>query len=150
MRRTLFTLLFLGITCLWISCDNSDDTTTQDSPVVGNWRITAIQVSQQELTQFSPADEVINIELLPAGTFSGATSANQFSGRYELNGTTLTMLEFTTTEAADTPFAGAFYDAIIEAQIPMETFAQFSFSFENQDLILVFGNSGQMTLEALE
>ena len=107
-----------------------------------------IQVSQQQLTQFPPADEAILISFNEGGEFTGETTVNQFSGRYNLDGSTLTMLEFTTTEVADTQFAAAFYNAIAEAQVPNETFAQFGYSFDSLNLILVFGNSGRMVLEA--
>lgn len=146
MRRTLCILFVTSFAFTLISCSDSDDG-TNENPVVGSWRITVIRVSEQQLTQFAPADEDIIITFNSGADFTGTTSVNQFSGRYELEGTTLTMLEFTTTEIADTQFAGAFYESITEAQVPNETFAQFGYSFDNLDLILVFGNSGQMVLE---
>lgn len=145
MRRTLcillFTALFLGVQ----SC-SSDDESSGENPVFGTWRVTEIQVSQQQLSQFAPDDEDILITFNEGGSFNGETTVNQFNGRYDLDGSTLTMLEFTTTSAADTQFAGAFYNAITEAQVPNETFAQFGYSFDSQNLILVFGNSGRMVL----
>ena len=146
MRRTLCILFVTSLSLILVSCSDSDDS-SDANPVSGSWRVTSIQVSQQQLTQFAPSGEDIIITFNLGTDFSGGTSVNQFSGRYELDGTTLTMLEFTTTEAADTQFGGAFYEAITEAQVPNETFAQFGYSFDNQDLILVFGNSGRMTLE---
>ena len=146
MRRTLFMLLVMSLSIGITSCDSSDDNAS-DNPVSGSWRITAIQVSQQQLTQFSPSDESIVITFNSGTDFTGETSANQFGGRYELDGNTLTMLEFFTTEVADTQYGRAFYESISEARVPNETFAQFGYSFDSQDLILVFGNSGEMTLE---
>jgi len=147
MKRTLCILLVMGLTVgSTTSCSDSDDD-SMESPVVGSWRVTAIQVSQQQLELFAPSNEDITISFNAASDFTGATTVNQFGGRYELDGSTMTMLEFSTTSAADTQFAGAFYNAIAEAQVPNETFAQFGYSFDSQDLILVFGNSGQMTLE---
>ena len=128
------------------SC-SSDDGSSNENPVSGTWRLVEVQVSQQQLTQFAPADEDIVITFNLGSDFNGSTSVNQFSGRYELNGTTLTMLEFTTTEVADTLFAAAFYSAIAEAQVANAEFAQFGYSFESQNLVLVFGNSGQMVFE---
>ncbi len=138
--------LWVTVLLFGLSCDSSDDTV--DNPVSGTWRIVTIQVSQQNLALFTPPDERIVISFNSDGNFSGSTSVNQFSGRYELNNTTLTMLEFTTTEVADTVFGTAFYQSITAAQVPNTTTAQFGFSFENQDLQLVFGNSGQMVLES--
>ncbi|NQZ43098.1 MAG: META domain-containing protein [Flavobacteriaceae bacterium] len=146
MRTLRFFLMSAVLLATAAACSDSDDGTTAD-PLSGTWRITQIQVSQQQLVQIAPSNENILITFESGGTFNGQTSVNQFSGRYELNGTTLTMLEFTTTEVADTQFATAFYNAIAEAQVPDQTFAQFGFSFDNQDLIMVFGNSGSMTLE---
>jgi hypothetical protein len=147
MRRTLFILLVTSITlCMTTSCSNSDDD-SMDNPILGSWRVTAIQVSQQQLELFAPSDEDITISFNSGDDFAGATMVNQFGGRYELDGSTMTMLEFSTTSAADTQFGGAFYNAITEAQVPNETFAQFGYSFDSQDLVLVFGNSGRMTLE---
>lgn len=128
-----------------IACSDSDD--SNDNPISGKWRITSIKVSQETLAQLSPTDENIVIAFNAGSSFSGNTSSNQFSGRYELDGSTITMLEFTTTEAGDTQFGMAFYDAITAAQVPNQTFAQFGYSFDGQDLILVFGNSGEMILE---
>lgn len=147
MKRTLCILLVMGITIgIAISCSDSDDN-SMDNPLMGSWRITAIQVSQQQLELFAPDNEDIIISFDSSNEFTGQTTVNQFSGRYELDGSTMTMLEFSTTSAADTQFAGAFYNAITEAQVPNETFAQFGYSFDSLDLILVFGNSGRMTLE---
>ncbi len=146
MKRTLFLWLLMGLVLSIGSCSDSDDG-SQDNPISGTWRITEIQVSQQQLTQFSPTDEIIAISFAADGNFTGETSANQFQGRYELDGGTLTMLEFSTTEVADTQYAAAFYNAIAEAQVPNETFAQFGYSFDSLDLVLVFGNSGRMVLE---
>ena len=149
MRRTLNSLLALALlSTLALSCSDSDDDATNNSPVLGTWRVLEVLVSDQTLTQRSPSDETISVTFEAGGNFTGNTSVNSFDGRYELNQSTLTMLEFTTTEVADTPFAGVFYEAIAEAIVPNSTQAQFGFSFENQNLILVFGNSGQMVLEA--
>ena len=137
----------MGITVgIATSCSDSDDN-SMNNPLMGSWRITAIQVSQQQLELFAPENEDIIISFDSGNDFTGQTTVNQFSGRYELDGNTMTMLEFSSTSAADTQFAGAFYNAITEAQVPNETFAQFGYSFDSQDLILVFGNSGRMTLE---
>lgn len=148
MKRTLNNLfaLILGST-LVLSCSNSDDNDSNNSPLLGTWRVLEVLVSDQTLTQRSPSDETISMTMESGGTFSGSTSVNSFSGRYEVNQSTLTMLEFTTTEVADTPFAGVFYEAISEAIVPNSTQAQFGFSFDSQNLILVFGNSGQIVLE---
>ena len=140
--RYFFCLVTLGL--LLVSCNSSDD--TSENPLLGQWRIITIKVSEETLTQRSPDQEQILITFNEDGNFSGSTSVNQFSGRYELENTTLTLLEFTTTEALDTTFGTAFYDAITEAIVPDRTFAQFGFSFDSQDLILVFGNSGEMML----
>ena len=149
MRRTLKHLLILVmIGAVGISCSDSDEGSNDSSPVQGTWRILEVKVSDQSLNQRSPNDEMITITFEEAGSFMGSTSANTFSGRYELNGSTITMLEFTSTEAADTAFAGVFYNAIEAAIIPNTTQAQFGFSFDSQDLILVFGSEGQMLLEA--
>lgn len=146
MRRTLFTLLFLMSSTLFLSCDDNDNPGIED-PILGTWRILTITVSQQQLPQQSPPEENITITFGSDSNFSGSTSVNQFSGRYELDDATVTMLEFSTTEVADTQFATAFYDAISEAIVPNSTMAPFDYSFDGQNMILVFGNSGQMVLE---
>lgn len=149
MRRTLkYLLIFTMILTAVVSCSDSDDEDNANSPVVGTWRITEVQVSNQTLNQRSPEDETISITFEAGTDYSGSTSSNTFDGRYEVDQTTLTLLEFTTTEVADTPFAGVFYEAIEEAIVPNTTYAQFALSFESQNLLLVFGNSGQMILEA--
>ena len=144
MKKLISTIWVLSL-LFTLACDNSDDPI--DNPVAGTWRIVSIQVSQDALALLTPPDERITIAFEADGTFTGTTSVNQFSGRYEFENVTLTMLEFATTEVADTTFGNAFYQSITAAQVPNTTTAQFGVSFENQDLQLVFGNSGLMILE---
>ncbi len=145
IRISKYIFSWVTLCLLVVNCDSSDDTT--NNPLSGQWRIVSIKVSEETLTQRSPSEERILITFATDGNFSGNTSVNQFSGRYELEGATVTLLEFTTTEVADTTFGTAFYEAITTAIVPDQTFAQFGFSFESQDLILIFGNSGEMVLE---
>ena len=145
IRISKYIFGWVTLCVLMVNCDSSDD--TADSPLSGQWRIVTIKVSDETLTQRSPSEERILIIFAEDGNFSGNTAANQFSGRYEVEGSTLTLLEFTTTEVADTPFGTTFYEAITAAIVPDRTFAQFGFSFDSQDLILIFGNSGEMVLE---
>ncbi len=128
-----------------LSCSNSDD--NGESPINGSWRISSIKISSAILNQQASANENILIDFQSNGDFDGSTSVNQFGGRFETESTTLTMLEFTTTEVVDTQFGTAFYAAITAAQVPNTTFAQFGFSFDSGDLILSFGNGGEMLLE---
>lgn len=130
-----------------MSCSDSENE-PQASPVLGSWRVEEVKISDETLTQRAPSDEDIIITFEEGGSFTGTTSANTFGGRFELEGTTLTMTEFSSTEVADTPFAGVFFDAVAEAIVPNTTYAQFGFSFESQDMVLIFGNSGQMKLQA--
>ena len=141
MKKRLNIIWFV---LLIVSCSSSDD--TADSPIVGNWRISSIKVSNATLNQLSPDNEDITMDF-GSSDFMGSTSVNQFSGTYEIENTTLTMLSFVTTEVADTQFGTAFYAAITAAQVPNTTFAQFGFSFDSGDLILTFGDGGQMILE---
>lgn len=149
MRRIknhfLMTLMLLGVLA---SCVNSNDDVGPNNPLFATWRLSAVKVSDATLTQQAPNDEDILITLEDDGTFSGSTSANTFQGRYELQGNTLTMTEFSSTEVADTPFAGAFYESITEAQVPDTTYAQFGYSFEGTMMTLIFGSEGFMTLQA--
>lgn len=145
MKRTLFIGLLLSFLICTMACGDSDD--SNDNPISGEWRITSIKVSQETLAQRSPEEELILVTFNSGGSFTGSTSSNQFSGRYEVDGNTITMLEFTTTEAGDTQYGLAFYEAITAAQVPNQTFAQFGYSLNGTDLILVFGNSGEMILE---
>jgi hypothetical protein len=149
MKRTLnYFLILTAVVAVAVSCNDSDDGANDDSAVLGTWRIIEVKISDQALTQRSPNDEIITITFENGGSYEGSTSANTFSGRYEVNGATLTLLEFETTEAADTAFAGVFYGAIEEAIVPSSTQAQFGFSFDSRDMILVFGSQGEMLLEA--
>ena len=129
-----------------IACSDSENE-AQASPVLGSWRVQEVKISDETLTQRAPSDEDIVITFEEGGSFTGSTSANTFGGRYELEGTTLTMTGFSSTEVADTPFAGVFFDAVAEAIVPNTTYAQFGFTFDSQDMVLVFGNAGQMVLE---
>ena len=149
MRQTLnyFLTTFL-LLAVCIACDNSSDDSQPNNPLFATWRISAVKVSDATLTQQAPNGEDILISFEEDGTFSGTTSANSFQGRYELQGNTLTMTEFFSTEVADTPFAGAFYESITEAQVPDTTYAQFGYSFEGNVMTVIFGSEGFMTLQA--
>ncbi|MDT0606080.1 META domain-containing protein [Croceitalea rosinachiae] len=147
MGRTLKVIVCAVLTLTIISsCSNSDDS-PGESPVTGNWRVATIKVSNATLGQLAPDNENITIDFGSNGEFSGSTSVNQFSGTYETVSNSLTMLSFTTTEVADTQFGTAFYEAITNAQVPNTTFAQFGFTFDSGELILTFGDGGQMVLE---
>jgi len=146
MTRTLNIVLWTTLLFGIASC-STDNEGSSENPVLGTWRVIEVQVSQEQLPQLAPPDEDILMTFNSGTDFTGETSVNQFGGRYELDENTLTMLEFSTTEIADTLFGNTFYEAIAEAQVPGETFAQFGYSFDSQDLILVFGNSGRMVLE---
>lgn len=144
MKRTLQFLMLLYCLIL-VSCSDSDD--TADSPIAGNWRIASIKVSNATLIQTAPSEENITVDFQSGGNYTGNTTVNQFEGTFETENTTLTLLSFSTTEVADTQFGTAFYAAITEAQVPNTTFAQFAFQFDSGDLILTFGDGGEMVLE---
>ncbi len=128
----------------------SEDDSIASNVFVGEWRITSIQVSEATLNQLSPTEETISITFNADGSYSGNTSVNAFGGRYRLDGTnTLTLLEFMTTEVADTQFATAFYAAIEAAIVSDSTFAQLSYVFEGNTVRLTFGAEGEMVGERL-
>ena len=139
----VFVILFLGIL---ISCSDSDDSSSEAS-LAGNWRVVSIKVSNATLVQQAPDNEDIVINFSANGDFTGSTSVNQFSGTYETISDTMTMLSFQTTEVADTRLGTAFYTSITNAQVPNTTFAQFGFSFDSGNLILFYGDGGEMVLQ---
>lgn len=142
-KAPVFVILFLGIL---ISCSDSDDSSSEAS-LAGNWRVVSIKVSNATLVQQAPDNEDIVINFSANGDFTGSTSVNQFSGTYETISDTMTMLSFQTTEVADTRLGTAFYTSITNAQVPNTTFAQFGFSFDSGNLILFYGDGGEMVLE---
>lgn len=149
MKKGVVNLCFLALTVIaFISCSSDADDNGQNSVLLGSWQVTSIKVSSEHLVQQPPNGEVLTISFQGNGEFSGNTANNVFGGRYEIKGMTMTMLEFTTTEVADTPFAGVFYEAITAAIVDGTTRAQFDLelSSENQ-LTFSFGDSGSMTLE---
>ncbi len=145
MKKLSSLLITITAFLLLLSCSDSDDDT--QNPIAGSWRVASIKVSNATLVQLAPPNEDITIDFQTDNTFVGSTSVNQFSGDYELENTTLTLLSFTTTEVADTQFGTAFYGAITEAQVPNTTVAQLRFQFDSGDLILTFGDGGEMVLE---
>lgn len=149
MKRTPIKLIaLLALFCMVVSCSDTENDIQNENPLFGTWRISAVKVSDATLTQQAPNGENILISFEEGGAFNGNTSSNTFEGRYELQGNTLTMTEFTSTEVADTPFAGAFYDAITEAIVPNTTYAQFGYSFEGSTMDFIFGSEGFMTLQS--
>ena len=147
-RLTPFLLLCLSIQTLLISCGEDDGVTA--NAFLGQWRVTSARLSNA-LEQFSPDEETILWDFETNENYSGNTTVNQFSGRYRLDGSnTLTLLEFQTTEVADTQFATAFYAAISEAIVPDTTFAQLGYDFSGNTLTLTFGDGGRLVLERLQ
>ncbi|WP_343487045.1 META domain-containing protein [Allomuricauda sp. d1] len=150
MKKRLIGLfsLFVVVLC-FISCStDADEIENNSNALSGSWQVMTVQVSSDEFTQEAPNGEVIEITFANDGRFTGSTSNNTFGGRYELDGMVLTMLEFTTTEVADTPYAGIFYDAIEAAILPGTTRAQFDFELsEAGTLTLRFSDSGVMALQ---
>lgn len=142
-----FFVLCLFLQTLLTSCGEDDGVTT--NAFIGQWRITSARLSNA-LEQFAPDEETIRWVFETNENYSGNTTVNQFSGRYRLDGSnTLTLLEFQTTEVADTQFATAFYAAISEAIVPETTFAQLGYSFTGNTLTLTFGDGGRLVLERL-
>jgi len=143
LKVTVFAILFLGTL---LSCSDSDDSSSE-APLAGNWRVVSIKVSNATLVQQAPDNEDIVINFSANGEFTGSTSVNQFSGTYETISDSMTMLSFQTTEVADTRLGTAFYTSITNAQVPNTTFAQFGFTFDSGNLILFYGDGGEMVLE---
>lgn len=148
MRRTLCILL-LTVAASLSSCNNSDDVSSDNSLISGTWRVLEVKITDQAQTQRSPNEEIITIRFNEGESFTGSTSVNSFNGRYQTNQSTLSMLEFSTTEVADTSFAGAFYNAISAAIVSGSTQASFQFRLDSEDLILVFGAQGEMRLQRM-
>lgn len=147
MKRTLKVIVFAALILVTIiSCSDSDDSSSE-SPLNGNWRVVSIKVSNATLAQQAPENEDIVINFSANGEFTGNTSVNQFSGTYETISDSLTMLSFETTEVADTRLGTAFYSSITNALVPNTTFGQFGFAFDSGNLILFFGDGGEMVLE---
>ena len=146
-RFPAFVILCLSLQAAIISC--SEDDGVAQNAFIGQWRVTSAQLSNA-LEQFSPDEETIRWVFETNESYTGNTTVNQFSGRYRLDGSnTLTLLEFQTTEVADTQFATAFYSAISEAIVPETTFAQLGYSFTENTLTLTFGDGGRLVLERL-
>lgn len=145
MKRTLFAL----VVCICLGgCSSEDENSTLNSAFLGTWEITSIQVSSASLTQRPPTGEVISISFLADGAFNGSTPNNTFNGLYGFEGTnTLMITEYSATDAEDTTYGQAFFNALDEAAVPELESTLFGYSFESQDLILVFGDSGEMVLE---
>ncbi|UJH68910.1 META domain-containing protein [Allomuricauda sp. SCSIO 65647] len=144
-KRIVLVCALASIILLGVRCDDSDD--SQNNAVTGNWRVMSVILSGQSIGFQTPDAEVISIVFESSGDYSGTTTANTFGGNYELTGSTLTLTSFTTTEVADTPFAGAFYNAISEAIVPNTTYAEFDFSVAADTLMLGFADSGTMRLQ---
>lgn len=146
-KNQLIQLLSLLILVIAISCNDTNDDNAPRAPFSGNWKVVAIQLPEEQTPFNAPANESIIISFISSDRFSGETEKNQFQGRYEFNDSIFTMLDFSTTEFDDMSFAVAFYDAITLAQIPDQSFVEFTYSFNGPVLILRFADSGQMTLE---
>lgn len=139
-------LYFLFTFLIVVGC-GEDDNPVQNNTIAGTWQIYSVKVSLDDLTQQAPESEVISITFQNNGRFSGMTTINSFGGRYEVRAEVLTLLEFETTEALDTPFGLEFYKAIEAAILPNAMQAQFDMAMTDEnELTLSFVDSGVMNL----
>ena len=147
--KTIVLVSFIAMFNMACSDDSSESEQEQieNNPLFGTWRAISITVSEETLTQIASDSENVTITFENGGTYLGSTTSNIFNGRYETLDSTLTLLDFTSTSVADTPFSGVFFNAITAARIQDDTIAQFGFSFDSQNLVLIFGNQGEMIFE---
>ena len=149
MKRSIVLVLCCTLLQTIMSSCSEDGNPAQDT-LVGQWRLTSVQVSNATSNQFATEEETIRWVFEINGDYIGNTTVNQFSGRYRLDASnTVTLLEFQTTEVADTQLGNAFYAAITEAIVSDTTFAQLRYTLTGNTLTLTFGDGGRLVLERL-
>ncbi|MEM6895533.1 MAG: hypothetical protein AAF554_17680 [Bacteroidota bacterium] len=116
MKRKFLTPVLALAFLLFLSC-NDDDNQTDTNTLAGEWRITAISNSDSPLGPIlePEAGEEISIQFQNNGQFSGTTSINAFNGDSSTTSDELFINDFISTEALDTTFGLAFYQALFES-----------------------------------
>ncbi|WGH74637.1 hypothetical protein P8625_11120 [Tenacibaculum tangerinum] len=110
--KNIFLILLLAL----ISC-NEDETKSQETIILGNWKLTSI-VNESNGSILVPNDFLnsneITITFNQELDFTGNTVINNFSGNYSINQKEelLTFLNFSTTEVNETEWGNLFYQSL--------------------------------------
>ncbi|WP_422858359.1 META domain-containing protein [Flagellimonas sp. S174] len=142
--------VLLGFTLL-LACNN-DDSDSIENGLTGQWSIVAISISDSPIGPvIKPGDdEVISVNFSQNGEFSGTTSINSFGGRSTANDNTLLIKELVSTDALDTFFGQAFYQAMSESSNQNRQASVFTISFIDENTLnLVYDEFKFLTFERL-
>jgi len=117
----IFIMLFSATSC---TENNSEDNTTNDSKIIGQWQLVEIYESNEgNINQWNSVDDGYLYTFNPDGTFTSSRFPECTTGIYSITDTLLTL-------GYDCPNFG------IGVERPAGTFVE-SYSFENNQLILV-------------
>ena len=151
MTNNFFTTTFALVVYFFFMGCNDDDSSSNTNTLSGQWSIVAISNSSPTGPVIGPVDgEVISITFVQNGEFSGSTSINSFGGRFSTNDDTLLINELVTTEALDTFFGQAFYQAMVDSSTQNQNASEFEIVRINESSFnLVYDNFKFLTLERM-
>ena len=110
LKKALLIFILIGI----ISCNN-ENTMDKDYAITGRWELH--QYFNQSTGVFTDAPEdADSIEItFRDKTFDGYTGRNTFFGNYFITSKALTLMEYGTTEVAESEWGMKFTDAIVSS-----------------------------------
>ena len=151
MTNNFFTSTFILVVFLFFMGCNDDDSSSSTNRLTGQWSITAISNSSPTGPVIGPGDgEVISITFVQNGEFSGSTSINSFGGRFTTNSDSLLINELVTTEALDTFFGQAFYQAVFDSSNENQNASEFEIvRISESSINLVYDGFKFLTLELM-
>nr|WP_299343484.1 META domain-containing protein [Allomuricauda sp.] len=135
IRNVVRPLVALMISLFFVGC--SDDDPVQNQTLLGQWELVAISASDSPIGPvLEPAEgETISITFQGNGEFSGSTSINAFGGTNSTDNDTLFINEMISTQALDTEFGQAFYQAINDSSNGAGEPSIFEMTFVGEDIL---------------
>ncbi|PRX57089.1 META domain-containing protein [Flagellimonas meridianipacifica] len=152
MINKFFYVAFALLGCTILLACNNDDSDSIENRLTGQWSIVAISISDSPIGPvIEPEDgEVISVTFMKNGEFSGNTSINSFGGRGTTNNDTLRINELVSTDALDTFFGQAFYDAMSESNNENQQASVFTMIFVDENTLnLIYNEFKFLSLERM-
>ena len=125
---TLLFLIFGAFSC------NNDNSTAKQTNLLGTWELIQYEDQSANTTMNPPVDVDPVVITFMDSKFEGDTGRNTFFGDYIAESGILLLLEYNTTEIAESEWGGMFADSIVSTYNDNEQNYRMPFSVEDNAL----------------
>ncbi len=148
MRNILMISTLLFVLANVVSCSNNDSI---NKPVnlYGSWELKQYQDKTTGASITAPDNAEIIVITFKETKFEGNTGRNSFSGNYITESGVLFLLEYSTTEVAESEWGGKFTDTIVSTYNSRDKRYQMPFSIEGNILKIEYKPAQFMYFEKL-